>query len=155
MIEPRARWRLVLEVVGIISVVISVVFLALQVRQGNQVARATVQYELMSSWNEFHDLIIGDSATAKLLIRMADTTTEFTAAERRQIVSIANRLFNTWTAVHHAYENGLIDRETYESMSSDIPRAIGNFPVAVPIWRTLVETYPISKEWEIFEPLRN
>ena len=82
-----------MELTGLAAVVVSVLFLAAQVKQGNEVARATVAYELANMFNDYHDLVIGDPQVADLLVRMTSDTGEFTEVEQRQIQSKANRLF--------------------------------------------------------------
>lgn len=146
------RLKLVLEVSSALAVVASVVFLAFQVNQANDIARASMRYDLESSWNEWHDLIISDSTTAALLVRMQDADAVFSPTEQQQVFSLANRLYNIWSSLHAAHENGLISDEDYTSLSEDVPSAMV-LEAAVPIWRQLVERYPADRDAPIFTPL--
>ncbi len=148
----RRHLRASLEILGALSIVASLLFLAVQVRQENRLARATAAFELVTSWNEWHVLVISDTHTADLVTRLFDPDPELTPAEQAQAASLANWLFNTWWSTSTAYENGLIDEATYLSLSQDVPRAM-QLQALLPVWRNLVQTYPAASDAEIFAPL--
>ncbi len=150
--KDDSRMRTAVELIGLATLIVSVLFLALQVRQGNEVARATVAYELSNMFNDYHGLVMGDPEVAELLVRMARDESEFTEVERRQIQSLANRLFNIWTSAHQGFENGVVTPEEYDNYQLDVSRAMG-LKAAVPFWRSFLDTYPSRKAWPIFAPL--
>lgn len=152
MDQSQGRIRTAIEVLGGLSIIVSLIFVAIEIKQANEVARATTELELYAAWNEFHDAVISSEETADLLIRMREAEPDLTPAERRQALSLANRLFNTWAAVHGAYQNGLISEQMYESLSQDVTRSMA-LESAIPMWRSLLDQYPVFKTYPIMAPL--
>jgi hypothetical protein len=63
--------------VVVVVVVVSLGFLALQVKQGNDIAQANMRHALIVANNIFHDLVIADAELGELLGRMGAANAEF------------------------------------------------------------------------------
>jgi hypothetical protein len=145
--------RAAVEVVGVASVVLSVVFLAMQVQQANQQARVSYAHDLQASYNGWHELLISVPGAADLLMSsMPDSA--LTPGEARRRRSLIVYLFNIWMTVHTAWENGLISDLDYEGYTNDV-RSMTEHPVAVGIMRDLLDhRYPEAQSFPIFAPAR-
>ena len=145
--------RAAAEAIGILAVVASLGFLALQVKQGNDIAQANMRYGLLMAHNEFHDLVVADAEVGELLSRMRDSESEFTDGERERVGAIANRMFNQWNAVHGAYVTGQIPQSVYDNLSASVPRVMSLYPAAIPFFEELLAAYPGVRDYPIHAPL--
>lgn len=149
----RPSVRTAAEVVGVVAVVVSVVFLAVQVQQANQQARVSFAHDLQASYNSWHDLLISVPGAADLLMSSLPDTA-LTAGEVRQRRSLIVYLFNIWMTVHTAWENGLVSDPQYDGYTNDV-RGMTDNPVAVGIMLELIDhRYPEAQHFPIFAPVQ-
>ena len=149
----KASVRAAAEAIGIVAVVVSLGFLGLQVKQGNDIAQANMRYDLLMAHNEFHDLVVSDAEVGVLLSRMGDPESEFTRGETERVRAIANRMFNQWNAIHGAYVTGQIPQAVYENLSAPVPPVMSLYPAAIPFWAELLAAYPGVQDYPIQAPL--
>ena len=149
-----------IEAAELVFVVIPLVFLALQVRQANRLARqanaqaqSEMLYDMLTTANTYHDHVMINPEWAELVHRMVDDKAEFTPVEQTQTRAFANRLFNGWATNQIAYMNGQLDEQIFQAFCKDVERSMIEFRAAVPHWEFLIETYPVMKELPIFQPL--
>jgi hypothetical protein len=145
--------RATVEIVGILSVVLSVVFLALQVQQGNQQARVSFAHDLQDSYNGWHELLVGVPGAADLLMSPLPDSA-LTPGQIRQRRSLIVYLFNIWMTVHAAWQNELISDIEYEGYTNDVRPMLAN-PVALDVMQDLLERYPGARDYPIFASLRD
>ena len=148
----KGRLRAVAEATGIVAVVVSLGFLGLQVKQGNDIAQANMRYDLLMAHNAFHDLVLAESEVAALLSRMGDSDAAFTDPETERVRALANRMFNQWNAIHGAYVTGQIPQTVYDNLSGSVPRVMSLYPAAIPFWTDLLVAYPGVQDYPILAP---
>jgi hypothetical protein len=147
------RLRSTAEWLGVLAVVISVAFLALQVRQANQIARAEASRELLSLFNDFHDTAVSDPATLAILTTLAEPDPELSTSEKIQARHLAMRLFNSFNAVHDAYSEGFVPDEVYADYTTAAGRYLRNYPGLEPHLRALLEAMPRSLTSPVWVPV--
>ena len=64
------RVRQIIEATGLSAVVVSLLLVAYQIRQANQIAQATTTYEIVRDINQFNDMGITDPVFADLLVQL-------------------------------------------------------------------------------------
>ena len=129
-------------VVVVVVVVVSLGFLALQVKQGNDIAQANMRHALIVANNIFHDLVIADAELGELLGRMGAANAEFADGKTQQVRAISNRLFNQWNAIHGAYTTGQIPQSVYDNWSAGVPSIMTQYPALIPFFAQLLESFP-------------
>jgi hypothetical protein len=147
------RLRSAAEVLGVLAVVLSVVFLALQVRQANQIARAEASRELLAMFNQFHDAAIADPAVTDILVALANPAPELTPHQAIQARHFVSRLFNAFNAVHDAYTEGLVPIGVYEDYATAVRGYLRDYPGIVPPLRVLIESMPRIRRSPVWAPL--
>ena len=113
----HSRIRQLMEAIGGVTLIASVIFLALQVRQGNQIARAETTRELISLLNEFHGDAVSDPTTTNLLLTLTAPTPQLTPTEVLQVRHLVTRLSNVFNTAHDAYEEGLLPPDRYAAFT--------------------------------------
>ncbi len=151
MTKPSVRTAA--EIAGVVSVVLSVIFLAVQVQQANRQARVSFAHDLQASYNGWHELLVAAPGAADLLVSTLPDSV-LTLGQVRQRRSLIVYLFNVWMTVNTAWENGLISDLAYEGYTNDARGLLAN-PLAVDIMRDLVERYPEARGFPIFAPFRD
>ena len=152
--ESKSVGRSVLEGLGILSVVLSLAFVAFQIKQSTDQARATMSYDISMSFGAYHDLIAGDAELAGIRARLREPEPEFTDQERERAFSLAMRLFNAWMSVHRAHLAGVISSDQYESYRVEVEATVARLPGAIPLWSEFLEARPHLYEVPLLAPLR-
>jgi len=151
---PRLGGRVLIEALGALSVVLSLAFVALQIKQSTDQARAEVAYDLQESFNGFHDLVAGDAELGSIVARArVGTDPALTPAEHARAFSLAFRLFNTWVAVQVAYDNDLISDAAFEGYQADVASAVSGLPGFRGYWLSMIEANPTLAGAAILAPL--
>ncbi len=57
------------EVVGVIAVIASLIYVAIQIRQNTSIARANIVHATSDSWMNFHGMLAGDDSLADIYRR--------------------------------------------------------------------------------------
>jgi hypothetical protein len=106
------------EIVGALAVVLSLIYLAIQVRQNSNMARAESRLRLVATWREFSNGLKGKDPTA--FGRGLQCYPELPVAE------IGPFTEHLWDALHFfqcalaLYESGTLDEEDYSQYESFI-----------------------------------
>ena len=64
----------IIETSGIIAVVLSVLFLAYEVRQSNEIARTDTRIEIANQYGSISDSIYTNSEVSELMLKLGDPT---------------------------------------------------------------------------------
>ena len=85
----------VAEIAGVVLVVVSLVYLAIQVRQSNEMALAESERELLESWANAVAGISADDRTTDIFHRGMDDFDGLSNIEKTRFSVIMQRLVNT------------------------------------------------------------
>lgn len=122
------------EIVGVIAVIASLLFLGFEIRQSNQIARSTITYELASNVSEINQTVWSSPEIAALHVRVRDPGYEPSESEAEMLRAEARRYMNLWGAVEIAYRNGHQTREQLDIMLDDVEAVVHRFPAMRGIW---------------------
>jgi hypothetical protein len=159
----KRHWREVVEIVGVVSIVASLMLLAAQVRQSNDIAAAQSGLQIADSFSALHLERASNPDFAKLFPKLEGPEAHLTTAtDASQIRGIAWHYINIMWSVHIAYENGLIDKKTRNDyilvFAANLERWPGIRPHYVKIYRDLetiqgLKVYaPIAEHIATLEP---
>jgi hypothetical protein len=130
------------EVIGVVAVVASLLFLAYQIRQSNQIARSTITYELANNSSEIYEIIWSNPEVSALHVKITDPAYEPTGQEQEMLRAEARRFMNLWGAVEIAYRNGHQSREQFEILLDDVEATLRRSPAAHEVWARELNSFP-------------
>ena len=130
------------EIIGAVAVVISVGYLALQIRRQTDQARLAATREIADQLNDVLNRIIEDNEVAEMYLKAAQSFDDLPNNERVRVTLLFQRMMRLAEQQHLHVEKGHIDPAFFDSMD-----------------RTYFEwlTFPGVQEWwvgskEFFEP---
>ena len=99
------------EVFGVMAILISLIYVAVQIRQSNVVAQADAERQVLQNWMHALDSLVVDSETTDAFLRGLADFDGLTSVEKTRL---SYKLIEL-NAVHHAIElmgeKGLVDEE--------------------------------------------
>ena len=104
----------VAEIAGVVLVVVSLVYLAIQVRQSNEMALAESERELLESWANAVAGISADDRTTDIFHRGMDDFDGLSNIEKTRFSVIMQRLVNTYIAAVRMDAKSLVGSEEVE-----------------------------------------
>ena len=143
----------IVEVVGVIAVALSLLFVAFELQQANRIARIATNNEVYASFAAINEAVMSDPEFVDLLLRSADTSgnSKLSEVDRARLRSWVRRHLNVWLPATIAHGHGMLTDQTYESIFDDVRNLIeGTGPEMLSIWRQIVDTYPGLASTELF-----
>ena len=138
------------ELLGAIGVILSLVYLAAQIRQGashteqnTKAVRASVYQELLSQIAELNAQVVRTPDLAELIVRTRDGSDEPTEAERLRLRIMTSSTLRCQLYAFRMWEDGFISDEQWAELRSGF-RPMMNSRVAHEAWARLRSQYPES-----------
>ena len=144
----------IVEIVGVVSIVASVLLVAWELRQANQVAKAEIILLLQQSRNEINNQRAVSPDFAKLFPKLAAPESHLiTATEISQIDGLARHFVNTCRAAQVAYDNGILSAEQLAGYRDDLATLIETYPGMRQPLLDVYDTFPAIREMAVFQPV--
>lgn len=137
------------EIFGAIAVLVTVAYLARQVRGSNELARFTSSKELISQFNELNRIVTTDPELRRVLMK----PDSLSADEQEQMYNFAMMFCNVWVLVQTAHDNDQIDDALYAAGAKDVLIEVErwpNFKAAAQQW---LWNYPENAALKILKPI--
>jgi hypothetical protein len=134
------------EIVGAIAVFVTLVYLATQIKQSNDLSRFNASKEIMNQFNDLNKMVVADSELRKLLTKNDDLS----ADEREHVYNFAMMFCNVWTSIQTAFDSGQIGEDFYAAGARDIQIEIDRWPSFRPAIEQWLSNYPELAHYEIF-----
>jgi hypothetical protein len=138
------------EVGGAIAVVVTLVYLARQIRHNSESTLASTQIAVQAEFNRMHEVLVQDRDLLRTLNEVQQREA-LDAVDDRVFHHYANRLLNQWIAIQKAKDHGAIDYDFYIAAKEDVVRACELWPGLDARLREALSHY--SNRWKIFEAL--
>ncbi len=103
------------EILGAIAVLVTLVYLAAQIRQNSRFVRAATYHSTSRARNEFNFAVATTPELSALLVRARDDSTSFDAEERQRFNSLMWGFWNLFEDSFFQRANGLLTRESWQS----------------------------------------
>lgn len=134
--------KILFEILGVFSVVLSLLFLTYEIRQSNRIAIASAEIEVMNNAASFNELRITDGGLRDALTKASsiEGTRTLTADEELIVRGYATRFFNLALAKEAAYQNGVLSEESLNRSFEDISMLVQSPGLRTP-FRALVDRY--------------
>ena len=142
------------EIVGVLSIVASVLLLAWEVKQSNYIAKAEIELQLADMYNQTHQARATNADFAKLFAKIENPENQlFTATDQSQIRGLTWHYINLYWVIQSAFNNGLIDRTGLNNYKADIVHVLETKPELAKYFIEIYRGFGPIRDQEIFEPI--
>lgn len=142
------------EIIGALAVIGTLVYLARQISQSVDLARASQNRSLMESYEGYNDLILANPIVAELLASLEHGTSGLSPADNVRIRHLAYRMMNIWASAELSYVNGQLRADEFALYKNDMMSVVNQYPGIRPHIIENLERYPAMREFEIYETLK-
>ena len=113
------------QIVAVIGIFASLIFVGLQVRQNTKAIKATSHHAITDSFNAINNLILSDPKVARIMRLTLAGSEEFNEDERisSNYMLLANmRIFET---LYYQYKNGTLDKQLFDAELKTLKWVVG------------------------------
>ncbi len=142
------------EISGAVVVIITLVYLARQIRKSTRIAIATTEIGIRNAFGKINESVYSNPAVAELFVKVTDPDAKLSPAEEVQVFKIVLRFLNSWLAIETAYANKVVPKETYELIEDNIRVVLNLYPGMSEVWREALEGFPALSEKGVFRTVK-
>ena len=128
------------EMLGALAVVISVLYLALQVRSQIKEAQLASIHEVSEGFRDGIAATFMDRHLSQVFISGKDDPTQLSDAERIQFISIVQRNYRVWEDAFYQHRDGRLPQPLWRSMEKQYS-ALLNWPGVQWVWEIRRDFY--------------
>ncbi len=110
------------ELIAAIATIITLVYLAIQIRQNTTSSRTATYQNIVSTGLELGHTFARDASFADLFTRGANAPDKLSKAEWVRLQSHINGVFRCYELVFHQFEHGAIDKAAWEGWRLNMQR---------------------------------
>lgn len=118
----ESRLRTVGEVVGVLAVVSSLVFVGLEIRQNAEATRAAAVAGVTGAWYDWFTSVGADREVWETVDRVA-AFEDYSAADPADLAvarNVASSMFAIWANAQYHYDEGLLDSGFWEAVRTGL-----------------------------------
>ena len=119
------------EIVGVVIVIVTLVFLTLQIRQNTRAIRSTTIQAVMQSEMAFNRILIENSDTWNKVLAAEPLAV---GEETRKAIILFNVFMIDTESRYHQYNTGFLDAQSWEGRQATLPD-VTSLPV-YQLWKT-------------------
>ncbi|MGI9219522.1 MAG: hypothetical protein ACR2QS_00630 [Woeseiaceae bacterium] len=150
------HWRELVEIVGVVGIVASMILVASQLRQSNDIAAAQAEQQLAANFNVINSARATDPEFAKLFPKLeAPESHLITATDASQIRGIAWHIVKNQSAVHKAFKNDLISRKSRDRYVVELAYILDAWPGIRPHLVEIYEQHETLHGQAVFKPIES
>ena len=109
----------VAEVIGVIAVVVSLVYLSVQIRQNTKVAKAATRQAIAESTEKLGDDLINNSDMAEIFVRHMSGG-ELSPVENLRLQARCYRDMQHWENIHYQFNQGLVSQDQWRGFQKNL-----------------------------------
>ena len=109
-----------IQVVGLFALVISLIFVGIEVRQNSIATRSATNAAVKASFRELNSVIASSPELAQALAANAENPNEAPPKDKVQMLAMYRALFHIWSNVHRQHINGTLDPALYNAVVQEI-----------------------------------
>ncbi|MGR8947519.1 MAG: hypothetical protein ACU84Q_05690 [Gammaproteobacteria bacterium] len=141
------------EIIGAVAVIATIIYLARQISQSVDVARASQNRNLMESYEAYNDLILSNPIVAELLADLETGSKEIAAADTVRVRHLAYRLMNIYASAELSFRNGQLGDDEFALYQHEFESMVQLYPGILPHFLANLDRHPAMKEFEIYKGL--
>ena len=142
----------ILEIVGIVMIVLSLIFVAYEIRQSNKIATVSNVNHIYDRFTAINEALMSDPELARLIIKAseAENLSDLTDSEILRFSGWIQFQTNIWVSANIAYDNGQLAEPTYNALFDDARFNLQvTGPAARRIWKDHIDSFPALSEMAI------
>ena len=120
------------DLIGAVGVIVSLIFVGLQLRQANKLARSAARQQQITEMGRMSEIISENGELSDILSRGA-AGRELSAAENARLVAYITHMERIQEGLYWQYQDGLVDPELWEA-HRQMTRAAQNLPIVRAVW---------------------
>ncbi len=140
------------EVLGAATVVISVLYLALQVKQSNRQSASAAGTAVLAEMNRLQEFVFSDPGGATLLLKLK-VGGELSPEEEIKAHVIADHVLNTWYSGQQSFLNGIMTSELFADIKDDARRFTESYPSLREPMLEILSHFKGASKLEIYQHL--
>jgi hypothetical protein len=143
------------EIVGAAAVIVTLIYLAKQVKQSVGMARASQNRVLHGSYEGINEVVISNPHVADTLKSVENPERGKNRPDSVLLRHIGYRWCNVWISAQMSFDNSQISTNEYEFYKDDFKNVVDLYPGLVPYVIEELRRYPSVAKYEIFSPVWN
>ena len=140
------------EVIGAIAVIVSLLYVAAQIKQSNRQGASESGFALIAELNRFLEFILAEPEVANLLVKLKSEEA-LTPQEEIRAEALAERLINNWWSAEMSHRSGIMDKDTYDDIVDEAKRWLGNYPALRKYFQEVLKHYRVAASMRVFAPV--
>ena len=152
----QGHWRETVEIVGVVSIVASLLLVAWEIHQSNRISATRLEMQLGQNLAELHGMRSTVPEFARLFPKLQSPEGHLiTATESSQILGVAEQMIEIYRAAQIAYDRGLIEASHLAIYQSDLARTLESYPGLTAYVIPRIEADPSIRDMPVFQPVRD
>jgi hypothetical protein len=152
----RRNWRETVEIVGIVSIVASLLLVAWEIHRANRIAAASLEVQLQLSFAELQGARAITPDFARLFPKLGSPEGHLiTATEASQIKGLAMSMVEVYRAAQVAHDHGLLDDARLANYTSRLATMLETYPGLARYLAALHDADPEIRTMPVFRPVRD
>jgi len=135
-----------LDLVGIAAVILSLLFVALEIRQSNRIAIADSETAFRTRVIELQSRVIENDELAAALVKLRNRDSEITPIENEKVYSWVLSSQTNWRSVEAAFRNGLVSEQTMNIVLATPRSVLGKYPGLEPYFRQIADDFGMTPD---------
>jgi len=140
------------EVIAAFAVVVSLIYVAIQIRDSSNQNAAIRGSTLFDEFNRMQEVFISTPAVVQLFTKMK-TNQSLSPEEDTLLEAISNRYLTQWFSVETAQNRNVIDEQIYRSFCDDVKRYVDDYPQMHEKFLEVTNKYSEMRNLLIFAPI--
>jgi len=137
------------EIVGAIAVVVSLLYVASQIKQSNRQSASDSGFALTSELNRFLDNVLSEPEVVNVLVKLKSGA-PLAPDEAIRAEALAEQLVNNWWVAETSYRNGIMEQDSYQAITDEAKRYLKNYPSFRPYFLEILGHYHFSEKMGVF-----
>lgn len=135
--------RKVIEAIGLLAVVFSLLLVAYEIRQANRIAVVNTEFELRNSYQATNLALLDNPDMVDFMVRMQTSGAPLQGPDEVRARIWTYLRLNAWLATAIAYENGVATEATYQNILNNIDNVMArSSPEMRQVWRASLDSFP-------------
>ena len=152
----NSHLREIVEIVGIISIVASLLLVAWEIRQSNRIAMAEIEMQLAQGFNVMNISRATEPGFAKLFPKLSSPGSHLvTATEESQLNGLASHIMQLYFAAQIAHDNELLTAQRLDMYRFDLQQTLDRLPGLHSALLEIYDSSPEMRAMPVFQPLRD
>jgi hypothetical protein len=111
------KWALMAEIVGAVAIVVSLVFVGLQIRQSNSLAATEALKEGTEIWTDVYRTALGTEESAAFFIGALNDCEQLSPPQRARFFALIAKFLSAYDNIYNQYESGRLREEVFISIA--------------------------------------